>query len=261
MAAEKTASAAATHVLSVSPSLKDRVVELGITPEHKIVTLGKGSSNGFSLSRFQNIDEGTVENLRKQYGLTKDHLVMGFVGRLTKDKGVDEMVLAFKKLNRQYPNLRMLVIGEFEAADAVKEQTRKDILENPNIIYAGYQKDPVPFYKLMDLFVFLTKREGFGNVAVEASLAGVPVIAANVTGARDTVVDGKTGFLVDPVNQAEVEEKIERLLSDGELRNRMAEDGKRWAEENFSNESIWKEMDSYYQMLLAQKSVALGEVR
>lgn len=261
--AEKIAAASATHLLAVSPSLKQQIVELGIAPAEKIRILGHGSVNGFDLERFEwNEDmKGKVEKKRQAYGWTGEELVIGSMGRITKDKGIDETVRAFTELHAQYPNLRLLIVGDYESADAVSEWTRETITDHPAIVHEDYQLDPVPFYHLMDLFLFLTKREGFGNVSAEAALAGIPVIAADVTGARDTLLDGKTGFLVDPDSHRDVLEKLDKLISDPELREALGAAGREWVRQNFSNEVLWEEMDNYYRNCLLERSSVLGEAQ
>jgi len=258
LTAEKIAAAAATDVLSVSSSLKEQLVELGIAPEEKIRIFGKGSYNGFNLESFKQTEQlmKEIEELRNSYGLTNEHTVLGYVGRLTKDKGIEELLESFLQLHEKNSEMRLLVVGEFETGDPVSSQTYEEINNNPHIIYINYQQNPIPFYFLMDVFVFLTKREGFGNVSLEASLAGVPVLAADVTGAKDTVIPGETGLLVNPTDIKDITEKIAYLVANPELRKQLGANGKKWGEEHFGNEQIWGEMDSFYQQLLIQKAAA-----
>ncbi|MGK7376259.1 glycosyltransferase family 4 protein [Planococcus sp. 1R117A] len=261
VAAEKVAAGASTHCLAVSDSLKSRIAEFGIAPIEKISVLGKGSGDGFNIAEFQKTAEveETIKANRKKYGLTEEHVVLGFVGRMTKDKGITELIDSFLALHKTHPNLRLLLIGDYEMADPVEERIQKEIKENPYIIHTGYQGNPVPFYHMMDVFVFLTKREGFGNVAIEAALSKVPVIAANVTGAKNTIVDGKTGFLADPENPLDILEKLELLILAPEIRRQMGEQGYNWAIENFSNQVMWKELDRYYQTCLADSLKPAGQ--
>ncbi|MBT2581543.1 glycosyltransferase family 4 protein [Planococcus sp. ISL-109] len=259
--AEKIAAASSTHLLAVSPSLKQQIVELGIAPAEKIRILGHGSVNGFDLKRFE-LDKAMkarVDEKRAAYGWTDEHIVLGSMGRITKDKGIDETVRAFLELAGRYPNLRLLLVGDYESADAVSKKTLETITEHPHIVHEDHQLDPVPFYHLMDLFLFLTKREGFGNVSAEAALTGIPVVAANVTGARDTLVDGETGYLVDPDDHAGVLAKLEMLIQNLELRERLGSAGQEWVRQYFSNEALWEEMDSYYQTCLMERSGVLEE--
>lgn len=255
LTAEKIAAASATHCLAVSESLKDQVVEFGIAPSSKVKVLGKGSGDGFEVARFHkdSVSQMQIDAKRMEYGLTKEHLVLGFVGRMTKDKGIAELVSSYIALHATYPNLRLLLVGEYEEADMVDDETRHIIQSNSNIIHTGFQNDPVPFYQIMDVFVFLTKREGFGNVSIEAALSGVPVVVSNVTGAKDTLVNGWNGFLVDCENLEDITEKLELLIVAPELRMQMGEFGQRWATENFSNTKMWDELDHFYQQRMAER--------
>ncbi|MFP8784550.1 glycosyltransferase family 4 protein [Planococcus plakortidis] len=259
---EKLAASSATHCLAVSDSLRDRAVEFGIASEEKISVLGKGSGDGFDVARFQENPDiiAAKEQIRERYGIRTGYVVLGFVGRLTKDKGVNELVAAFKSLSQGNEQLRLLIVGDYEDDDPVEQSVKWEIENNPKIIKTGFLPDPVAYYHLMDIFVFLTKREGFGNVSIEAALCGLPVVASNVTGARNTIVDGKTGLLVDPENLPEITETIGRLIASESLRVRFGEAGREWASTHFSNEVLWKELDSFYRNCLSESLVPAGEL-
>lgn len=256
LTAEKIAAAAATHVLSVSPSLSEQLIELDIAKPEKIKVLGSGSLNGFNIADFELNDKlhTKVDSLKKQLGLSKENLVVGYMGRITKDKGVEETVSAFLGLSRKFSHMRLLIVGCFEEGDPIDDVTKQAVLEHPSIIHVPYQEDPIPYFYMMDIFLFLTKREGFGNVSIEAALAGKPVIAADVTGARDTVTDWETGFLVDPENSVEVMNRLLLLIKDKPLRQRFGANGKVQAESKYNNEDIWQELDQFYQQLLVQQA-------
>lgn len=259
---EKIAASSATHCLAVSDSLKERAIEFGIVAEEKITVLGKGSGDGFDVARFQSGPEieAAAIKLRDHCKFSKDDVVLGFVGRLTKDKGVNELVAAFKMLSQKNGKLRLLIVGDYEDDDPVEESVKQEIESNPKIIKTGFVADPVAYYHLMNIFVFLTKREGFGNVSIEAALCGLPVVASDVTGARNTIIDEKTGLLVDPENLQEITETIDRLIASDSLRIRFGEAGREWASANFSNEMLWKELDSFYKTCLGESLVPAGEL-
>ncbi|HSP23220.1 MAG TPA: glycosyltransferase family 4 protein [Planococcus sp. (in: firmicutes)] len=255
LAAEKVSAGAATHCLAVSNSLRDQVIDFKIADSRKISVLGKGSGDGFDVGRFQldSEKEREMKELKTAYGFGPDDLVLGFAGRLTNDKGITELVNVFEHLARKYENLKLLIVGNYESTDPVAEETKSKIEGHPDITFTGFQKDPVPFFHMMDVFVFLTKREGFGNVSIEAALSGIPVVVSNVTGAKDTIVDGRNGFLVDGENQEDIAEKLELLILAPELRAQMGEFGQRWAADNFSNATIWNELDGFYQQCMAER--------
>ena len=262
LAAEKISAGAATHCLAVSNSLRDQVIDFNITDSRKISVLGKGSGDGFDVGRFQldSQKEQKIKDLKSAYGFSPDDLVLGFAGRLTNDKGITELVNAFETLALKYENLKLLIVGNYESTDPVAEETQSKIENNPDITFTGYQKDPVPFFHMMDVFVFLTKREGFGNVSIEAALCGIPVIVSAVTGAKDTIVNGMNGFLVDGENAEDIAEKLELLILAPELRARMGEFGQRWAADHFSNATIWNELDGFYQQCLAERMRPAREI-
>ncbi|ANU17805.1 hypothetical protein BBI11_12530 [Planococcus maritimus] len=259
---EKVAASSATHCLAVSESLREQAIEFGIADEQKINVLGKGSGDGFDIARFQQSAEveKTAMELRERYQLSKKHIVLGFVGRLTKDKGINELVAAFKLLSQENHQLRLLIVGDYEDDDPVDDQVKWEIENNPRIIKTGFLPDPVAYYYLMDIFVFLTKREGFGNVSIEAALCGLPVVATDVTGARNTIVDGETGCLVDPGNLQDITRTLRDLIASESLRARFGEAGREWASAHFSNEVLWKELDSFYKNCLAESLVPASEL-
>lgn len=262
LVAEKISAGAATHCLAVSNSLKKQVIDFKIADSRKISVLGKGSGDGFAIKRFVLDEEKAqeMEKLKISYGINENDLVLGFAGRLTNDKGITELVNVYEQLASKYRNLKLLIVGDYESADPVTEETKSKIERHPGIIYTGYQNDPVPFFHMMDVFVFLTKREGFGNVSIEAALCGIPVVVADVTGAKDTIEDGQNGFLVDCENLKDIEEKLELLILAPELRAQMGEYGRQWAAENFSNAAIWSELDHYYQQCMAERLLGFRQV-
>ncbi|MFC4712837.1 glycosyltransferase family 4 protein [Planococcus dechangensis] len=258
---EKMAASSATHCLAVSESLREKAIDFGIASEDKIKVLGIGSGDGFEIDRFVESPEILItrDKLRECYKLSKEHLILGFVGRLTKDKGVNELVEVFKKLSVENEHLRLLIVGDYEDDDPVGAEVKWEIENNPKIIKTGFLPDPVAYYYLMDVFVFLTKREGFGNVSIEAALCGRPVIASDVTGARNTIVDGNTGYLVNPDDSQDVKEKLSRLIESESLRLRFGEAGRQWARANFSNEMLWNELDIFYKGCLSEALVIVSE--
>src|SRR5699024_1044777 len=152
--------------------------------------IGKGSSNGIDLERFNPklITDGQIKALRDELNIGDDDFVMGYIGRITKDKGCNELVESFEILSADHPDLKLLIVGDFEESDSIKQENIAKIYEYDNIILCDYTLDIGKYYCLMDIFVFPTYREGFGNVSIEAQAMGVPVITFDVTGARDTLV-------------------------------------------------------------------------
>jgi lipopolysaccharide/colanic/teichoic acid biosynthesis glycosyltransferase/glycosyltransferase involved in cell wall biosynthesis len=257
--AEWVACACAHRVVCVSPSLRARVIGLGLVSSDKVVVLAKGSG-GVDLARFSPVNPGSPQTqaLRVKLGIPLDTPVFGFVGRFVKDKGIRQLVESFQRLRRAYPSLRLLLVGDFEQGDAVEPEVRRCIESDDAIIRPGFVSDTAPYYRLMDVLALPTYREGFPGVPLEAQASGVPVVTTRATGAVDSLIDGVTGFLV-PVGDTEaLTAAIGKLLSDSELRQRMGKAGRERMERDFHPEFIWEALVRLYRDLLAEK---LGDPR
>ncbi|MBC2304042.1 glycosyltransferase family 4 protein [Listeria booriae] len=234
-----------TACIAVSPSLKEVLIQEGLAPKEKIKVLGSGSYNGLDLSEFE-LDKPEVARLRKQYLGESDNQVIGYVGRLTKDKGTDDLVEAFTELAREKSNLTLLLVGDFEDGDAVTTITKKRILEGQNIVKTGFVPKTASYYRLMDVFILPTYREGFGNVLLEAAAADIPVVTTNVTGAKDAIIPNETGLLIEAGNITEMKDAIKTLLENKEEAARLSEKGQERVRREFQSEVIWRNLDIVY---------------
>ena len=200
---ERVACLCAHRVICVSESMRQKAIDLGIVDARRTVVLASGSYAGVDTNRFAPTAEvlRRADQLRRQLRIPSEAPVVGFVGRLTRDKGIAELVEAYLKLRKRFPELRLLLVGDVEDADPLPPKTRHHIESESRIIHTGFVEDPVPYYHVMDVLAFPTHREGFGNAAIEANAAGKPVVAARATGVVDSVIDGVTGILV-PVGDA-----------------------------------------------------------
>ncbi|HBV04396.1 MAG TPA: glycosyltransferase family 1 protein [Staphylococcus sp.] len=247
---EKIAMFCATDIIAISESLKTRVIELNLNNGKNIIVFGNGSSNGLNLKEYSK-NNNKIENdiLKKLNG----QFVIGYLGRLVKDKGIEDLVKAFKIIEKKYSNVKLLVIGSIEDGDSISKNDLTFILENKNVVYKNHVDNPVNYYNNMDVFIFPTYREGFGNVSIEAQALGIPTITYNVTGAKDTVINNETGFIVEPGDYVKIAEKIELLLINEKLKARMGTKGEEWVNNNFSNEIIWEKMMRFYNFKLKER--------
>ena len=251
--AEWVACACSHRVVPVSESLRQRVVELRLVSPEKARSLGNGSC-GVNVEHFMPVDRGTekVAQLRQVLGLTGNETVIGFVGRFVKDKGIRELVEAFRELSLSRSDLRLLLVGDFESGDPVEADVRKYIESNPAVLRPGFVTDTAPYYSLMDVFVLPTHREGFPGVPLEAQACEVPVVTTNATGAVDSVRHGVTGFIV-PVNDTKaLTQAIDTLLRNPELRVEMGRAGRNWMQQEFRPEVIWQAHAEMYREMLQE---------
>jgi glycosyltransferase involved in cell wall biosynthesis len=247
LAAERIASACSHAVLCNSDSLRNEALVLGVAPENKLRLLGSGSSNGVDVERFH---PGSG-SLRDRLGLPQNAHVVGFVGRLTRDKGVPELIEAFDEIQVAKPNAHLLLVGWFDAAeDALDRALRTRIENHPRIHLTGYVADTAPYYRVMDVMVLPTWREGFPNVVLEAAATGIPVVTTLATGSRDAVVPEVTGLLIPPGYPVAIRESVLQLLNNPERRCRMGESARAWVLEHYINKHVLSRTARYYMSLL-----------
>lgn len=251
-ATERAASACAHGVLAVSPSLAERYVARGLAPARKVRVLGAGASNGVDVHRFACPDAREVARLRRELTLPEGTPVVGFVGRLTADKGVAELARAFEHVRRRVPGARLLLVGDFEAGNPVPDAVRSQIEGDPAVVRAGFVGDPAPYYALMDVLAFPSHREGFPNAPLEAAAAGLPVVGFRATGTVDAVSDGETGLLVGVGDVAGLGAALAVYLRDPDLRRRHGFAGRERARRDFQQERVWEALYEEYDRLLAE---------
>jgi glycosyltransferase involved in cell wall biosynthesis len=244
---ERLAARCAHVVLCNSESLRVAALTLGVAPAEKLKLLGDGSSNGVDTERFS---PGSSP-VRGDLGIPFGDVVLGFVGRLTRDKGIPELLMAFDEILRVEPECWLLLVGWFDAAeDALELPWRVRIGDHPRIRHTGFVPDTAPYYRAMDVMVLPTHREGFPNAAIEAAACGVPVITTESTGARDAVMAELTGLLVPPENAEAIAEAALQLIQDDGKRTRMGAAARAWVEERFSHERVLGLAVEFYRGLL-----------
>jgi glycosyltransferase involved in cell wall biosynthesis len=255
--AERLACACAHRVVCVSPSLRARAIALKLVSAEKSVVLAKGSG-GVDLRRFSPSSRFSPEAaaLRRHLGIPGGVPVVGFVGRFVKDKGIRELVEAFHYLRRSHPELRLLLVGDFENGDPVEPEVRSYIESDPAIIRPGFVANSAPYYALMDVLALPTHREGFPGVPLEAQASAVPVITTTATGAVDSVVDGVTGILVPVGDAYALGSAIHNLIANPERRSHMGAAGRARMERDFQPEVIWEALAAAYRDLVVEREGA-----
>ncbi len=185
--------------------------------------------------------------------------MIGFVGRLTRDKGISELVGAFRMLQLYLPEARLLLLGRYEEADPVPRSVREVIETDPHIVFTGYVSDPAAYYHVMDVLALPTYREGFPTVGLEAASAGKPVVSTYATGAVDAVLEGVTGLLVPVGETRPLAEALRRVLEDRALAARMGQAARARVERDFRRERVWVDLETLYRQLFEGQGVVSTE--
>jgi glycosyltransferase involved in cell wall biosynthesis len=249
LAAERLASACAHVVLCNSQSLRAKALALRVAPEDKLLVLGEGSTSGVDITRYS----PGPSTIREKLGIPRIAPVIGFVGRLTRDKGIPELIRAFDSILSVQPCARLLLVGWFDAADDALSHDLRDRIERHHAIdCTGFVSDTVPYYRAMDLLVLPTWREGFPNVVLEAAATGLPVITTQCTGACDSIVPEITGLLIPPGYPEAISKAVMELLDDPERRLCMGRAARAWAIEHYLQSQVLGLASSFYHALVEE---------
>jgi glycosyltransferase involved in cell wall biosynthesis len=227
-----------------------------ICPQAKIKFLG----NGIDVRRFDRgrVDPQELTAKRAEIGLPSSALVVGFVGRLVKEKGILELLQAARAVLRQAPEARFLFVGpfDFEKPDALKPDIAQAHGIAEHCVFAGLRNDMPALYALMDVFVLPSHREGFPRSALEASSMSVPCVVTDVRGCREAVAHGENGLLVPRGNVRALSEAILEILTDRDKGRQMGARGRQMALERFDERLVFDKVRTEYARLLARKGLA-----
>lgn len=239
---ERLSTAVATDVVIVSESLGNELNKRRLVNAKKTWLIGDGSSNGVEAATIrQRIGRVNQVNLRKQVGLGEHSFVVGYIGRLTKDKGIHTFLKAIELLNDS-PNVEFLLIGKPDGGfDPLELKPYAD-----RIKWVNGTQDVPSYLAIMDMLALPTYREGFPNVVLEASAAGIPTVTTLATGARDSVIHGETGYVIDVADSGQLAEKVRVLSSDSGLTKKMGELAQARVIQDFRPERIWTGLESVF---------------
>jgi glycosyltransferase involved in cell wall biosynthesis len=249
---ERVSCALAHRVLSVSHSLREVALSTNLCSADKITVLLAGSGHGVDAAGvFDPSRHAHARNdARDQLGIPRDAVVVGFVGRIVRDKGVVELVRAWESLRDVYPALHLLVVGRLEPQDPVPPDVESVLTTDPRIHLAGWATQPAPLYAAMDVVALPTYREGFPNVPLEAAAMSLPVVATRVPGCVDAVQDGVTGTLVPVRDSRALADAIAAYVSDPACRDAHGQAGRARALRDFRPEPFWDALYEQYERLL-----------
>ena len=257
--AERTTCRLAHQIICVSNSLREVLIEKRLCPPEKVKVLAHGSIDGVDAhTRFDpaRISIQSAQRVRAGYQIPEDALVLGFVGRITRDKGVVELTESWRALRAEYPSLHLLIAGPFESHDPIPADVDATLRSDPRIHLAGKVRDMPSVYRILDLVVLPTYREGFGMSLLEASSMELPVVATRIPGCVDAVRDGESGLLV-PVRDAEALTAAIRIyLTDPTLRRQHGVNGRRRALRDFAPDTIREALFHEYLRLLVERGCA-----
>ncbi|HHU75030.1 MAG TPA: glycosyltransferase [Clostridiales bacterium] len=209
----------------------------------KSTVIWNGSAKGVDFDKFNiHMKEIYRREIRKKYEIDKDSIVLGFVGRLGKEKGCQELFEGFKILEKKYPNLKLLFVGPLEKEETIDPALLKWFYANKRIIKTDRVPDVEKYMAAMDIFILPSYREGFGMSVAEAGAMGVPVIVTDIPGPINAMLPGVTGITIPVKDMDALVDAVEELVNDEEKRIRFAKAGYEFVKSHFDSKIFAKKL-------------------
>lgn len=249
---EKLTYSCATNVYSNSVGLYDFILENKFIKKNKLKIIANGSTNGINTSYFSNDTISGLEKdkLKESLSIKNEDFVFVFVGRLVGDKGINELVEAFKRLVLYNSNVKLLLVGHEEIhLDPLSESTLAEIKLNQNIISVGYQNDIRPYLSISNCLVLPSYREGFPNVVMQAGSMGLPSIVTDINGCNEIIIDNKNGILVEVKNSYSIEKAMNNLYNNSLLYNKLKSSSRELITSRYEQKKVWNYILEEYKQL------------
>ena len=239
----------ATLVLPNSHGLSRIIAQNGYCKPNKIKVLGNGSSNGIDTAYFspEHFPESLLGEHKLKFGISATDFVFIFVGRIVRDKGIDEAVGAFVRINLEFPHAKLVLVGDFEPElDPVSDATMQAIDSHPGIVSVGFRPDVRPFLAIADALVFPSYREGFPNVVMQAGAMGLPAIVSNINGCNEIVEQAKNGLIIPGKSEDSVYAAMRELLASPEIFASMKRNARPMITARYGQNIIWEALYNEY---------------
>ncbi len=249
MATDRLTCACATHVLPEGEGVKRDLLDNGITRK-PIKVLGYGNCRGIDLDRF----DPTLPEIQAEAAKLRKSKVFTFIaiGRLVGDKGINELVAAFSRLNRELPATCLILVGPQEKElDPLSPATLLEIESNPAIEAVGNQADVRPWLIAADCHVLASYREGFPNVVIEAGAMGLPQIVTDINGANEIIVEGKNGTIVPPRDSDALYQAMKRMINDPDWRPQLDANARQMIASRYEQGYVRRCLYDFYKEILS----------
>ncbi len=224
----------------------------------KIKVVGNGSSNGIDVKHYQLTPEiaGYGVQLKKQLGITEGNFVFIFIGRLVKDKGLEELIHAFLKLHKKYNHVRLLLVGFFEPnLDPLPKETVKSIETEDSILHVGFQSDIRPYLAISHALVFPSHREGFPNVPMQAGCFQLPSIVTDINGCNEIIEPGINGLIIPVKDEPALYKAMYAFINDEALYLRLKSNARCHIVERYEQNYFWSLLLEEYQFQLKKQGI------
>ncbi len=237
----------ATKVIPEGDGVKATLLRERITrkPMQKILN---GNINGIDLAWFNRTEEVMTKAMDLRGGNTDFTFI--FIGRMVRDKGINELVEAFDRLSREQTDVRLRLVGRFEdEVDPVPAQTKERIEQSEKIVFEGYQSDVRPYLVASDVLILPSYREGFPNVILQAGAMGLPVIVTDINGSDEVVEQGVNGVIIPKKSADELYHAMSQMVLKRERTTQMASVAREMVASRFDQQELWRAIVEMYKGL------------
>lgn len=241
-----------TYSLVDSISQRDFLLSEGVVRPNKSSVLAGGSISGVDIQRFRP-DLEKRKLIRDKHAIDDDDFVFLFLGRINVEKGVPELVSAFRNISDRYPRARLMIVGGDESGMFLDGLVERSF--SGKLIRVGFTREPEAYFNAADLFCLPSHREGFGSVLIEAAACGITSVASNIYGISDAVVDGETGLLHTPKSVGDLQDKMELIFLRPDLRERLSVNALERARKDFSSDVIERDFVEFYRGAFESRGV------
>lgn len=254
---EKLTYACATKVYPNSFGLEKIILDERFTTPSKLKVIGKGSSNGIDTNQFNpdRIPTNVRSQLRRELNINDDDLVFLFVGRIVKDKGINELVVAFERIFSEYPSSHLVLVGNFERSlDPILPYTEEAIKNHRNIHAVGFKTNVNEYFVMGDVFTFPSYREGFPNVVMQASAMRLNSIVSDINGCNEIIREGHNGWIVPVKDDEALHNRMKWCIENRKASFQMGLNGREIIQKDYERQFVWSQILEEYESITKNKN-------
>jgi glycosyltransferase involved in cell wall biosynthesis len=240
--------AMATIVIPEGTGVKNDLLKSGVTKKDLRI-IANGSFNGIDPDYFRSeiYTAGDLLKIKSELLIDPNDFVFIFIGRIVRDKGIEELIKAFVAASNDLPEIELLLVGNYEEnLDPLSEEVTEIIKTNKRIRVVGYQKDIRPYLAVADIFVFPSYREGFPNTVLEAGAMGLPCIVTDINGSNEIIKDGTNGIVISKQNVTELRNAIVYMYNNGDIVAKMRGNARQMIMSRYDRKTIQQELLRMY---------------
>ncbi len=241
----------ATNIYPEGQGVRNDLIKYKITSK-KLQVIANGNVNGIDTNYYDSnlISYQEKQNLRTELKIDLNDFVFIFVGRLVGDKGINELVKAFKNVLLENENAKLLLVGSFEEdLDPLTIETKQEITTNDKIISVGFQNDVKSYFAISNVLVFPSYREGFPNVVMQAGAMGLPCIVTNINGSNEIIIEGENGIIIPVKNANAIYISMNNMIKDNILRTHLMQNARQMIVARYEQEVVWRAILAEYEKL------------